>query len=109
MKEINEIRELIKEAFEDKVSDDLVGLYNYIRYANEDFGDDMIINNAKPLCDNSEIQHIYLVLFINESIDRQNKIPENFLKLFKENNECYQNSLIGKEIVNIEKYISTMH
>lgn len=48
MKKIDEIRETVQEAFEeiDNLSCNLIGLYNYIRYGNEDFGDDMVIRSV---------------------------------------------------------------
>lgn len=104
MGKIDEIRETVQEAYDimDDLNCNLFGLYDYIRYCNEDFGEDMIINDEKPISDNSQIQHYYLVCFIDNAINGGHEIPEAFIQLYLSNKEIYDDEHIGKEVKNIE-------
>ena len=106
MKKINEIKETVQEAFDNMrdLSCGLLGLYNYIRYGNEDFGTDMVINEARPICDNSKIQHYYLVSFIAHALKEQYEIPPVFVNLYMENKETYNDEKIAEEIAHIEQF-----
>ncbi len=106
MQKVDEIRETVQEAFADMedIGCNLTGLYNYIRYGNEDFGTDMIINDEKPIGDNSKIQHYYLVLFIAQALKLKYEIPEIFVSLYRKNKEKYNDDLIARETGHIEEY-----
>ncbi|WP_270303768.1 hypothetical protein [Terrisporobacter petrolearius] len=59
---INEIVDLIDDAFDNKhlLNCNLVGLYNYIKYGNEDFDDD-----------NKGIEFVYKIIFGVKAIENQ--------------------------------------
>lgn len=105
MKKIDEIRETVQEAYDImcELNCNLYGLYNYIRYGNEDFGNDMYMNSPIPFTDNSQIQHYYLVFFIKDAIDRNCEIPKEFIQLYLDNKEKYNDEQIAAEIKIIEK------
>ncbi len=103
MKKVDEIRETIQNAFEEKenIGCDLLGLYNYIRYGNEDFGNDMIINDVKPPCDNTLVQHYYLALFISQAINLKYEVPEVLMSLYVKNRSKYNEDEIKEYVSEI--------
>lgn len=108
IEKLQEVKETVQEAFDEKedLNCNVIGLYNYIRYANEDFGNDMIVNDEKPISDNSELQHCYLIIILNECIERGYEIPSLFVKVYKENSEKYSISGLDHERKRIETKIA---
>lgn len=105
MGNIEDIREVVQDAYEEleDLDCDLMGLYNYIRYGNEEFCSDMIVNESKPISDNSKTQHYYLVFFIWQALQNHHDIPKEFIALYKKNREKYNDDMIQMEIEYIEE------
>lgn len=105
MTKIDKIRETVQEAYEfqNDLNCDLIGLYNYVRYGNQDFGSDMCVNAFTPITDKSKIQHYYLTCFISEGINRKQNIPKEFIQMYLDKRNLYNDKQIIGEIENIEK------
>lgn len=110
MAKIEDIKDSVEEAFEEleNLDCDLLGLYNYIRYANEDFGNDKIVNESKPISDNTKVQHYYLVFFILYALKYDKDVPKEFVQLYKEHKDRYQDESIQKETNYLEEKLMNM-
>ncbi|MBS5369190.1 MAG: hypothetical protein KHY19_06995 [Coprobacillus cateniformis] len=95
-----EIKNFVKEAFDDMLEHqtDVLGIYNYIRYCNEDFGEDMYVNDDIPVSDNTDIQHCYLVCILYEAFKRDCLIPDTLLNIFNDNKARFQINSLDDDI-----------
>lgn len=96
---INEIADLIDDAFDNKhlLSCNLVGLYNYIKYGNEDFDGD-----------NKGIEVVYKIIFGVKAIENQFDIykdKEEYLNAIN-NLELKYKSELTDEVDLLKKYFT---
>lgn len=103
--DIWDIKEDVHNSFEDLVvmRVDSLGIYNYIRYCNEDFGNDMYINDPILATDNTEIQHCYLIFILYELLMRKMDIAFELKDTYLENKSHYNISVLEDEIKYIDK------
>lgn len=94
-----EIKKFVKDAFDDMLEHqtDILGIYNYIRYCNEDFGEDMYVNDDIPVSDNTDIQHCYLIYILYETLKRKCNVPDVMKNLYLDNKERYSLSVLKAE------------
>lgn len=94
---INEIIDLIDDAFDNKhlLNCNLVGLYNYIKYGNEDFEGD-----------NKDLEAIYKIIFGSKAIENQFDIykdKEEYLNAINNLPNKYKSKLTN-EVDLLKKY-----